>query len=349
MNDFSNQSPSQVGSGPVIAAIIATKLALGKLVKDETNPFHRYKYVPIDTYYEHVASCAASNGLTWRTNIVEIAHFIETVENGKTQHILRFDFSIDLMHSSGMVWENWQKLTIFHPTQGAQTTGSAMSYAEKLMMRTTFSVATSEDDVDAKDSSFQGNLRKPSSASSAPSTQQAPVTAKRLSPAPKPKAAAKPIEAPQPILNDDNSPDPGQQQDDVGHIAEGGLSWTNYNEEPELRSGQPKYDLDPLPKEAPAPQPTITLPEGLAELSEVTGLPVITDDRSAQAGQGDMIVHILTAFLPSASTEEELVTYWKDNHDALTTLKGVDATAHSKIILAFRDRRAEITAANADS
>src|SRR4249920_3194973 len=136
MNDFANQTPAQVGSGPVIAAIIATKLALGKLVKDETNPFHRYKYVPIDTYYEHVASTAAQNGLTWRTNIVEIAHFIETVENGKTQHILRFDFSVDLMHTSGMVWENWQRLTIFHPTQGAQTTGSAMSYAEKLMMRT---------------------------------------------------------------------------------------------------------------------------------------------------------------------------------------------------------------------
>jgi hypothetical protein len=147
-------------------------------------------------------------------------------------------------------------------------------------------------------------------------------------------------------MNPDNAPDLVQQQDDVGQDEGGvqGLSWTNYNEEPELRSGTPKYDLDPLPKT----QPAMTLPEGLAELSEVTGLPVITEDRTAQAGQGEMIAQILLAFLPNATTEADLVAYWKDNHDALNTLKATDVTAHTKIVLAFRDRRAEITAAKAD-
>jgi hypothetical protein len=255
---------------------------------------------------------------------------------------LRFDFSVDLMHTSGMVWEGWQKLTIFHPTQGAQTTGSAMSYAEKLMMRTTFSVATSEDDVDSGNSGFQGNMRR---AEPAPRPVAAP---KRLNPTP-----IKPVQAkPAPVQQ---APEPGPEPEPVVNDGEASpLAWTNFNEEPDLRTGEPRYNLDPLPEAQPvvdpaAPsQPVISLPEGLAELSEVTGLPVITADRAAQAGRGEIISHILLTFLPNALTEEELVSYWKDNHDALTSLKAVDLGAHNKIVLAFRDRRAEITAANSD-
>jgi hypothetical protein len=152
-------------------------------------------------------------------------------------------------------------------------------------------------------------------------------------------------------MNPDNAQDEANS-DDVGQDEGGvqGLSWTNYNEEPALRSGDPRYNLDPLPRNEPVPplQPAMALPEGLAELSEVTGLPVITEDRTAQVGQGEMIAQILLAFLPNATTEADLVAYWKDNHDALNTLKATDVTAHTKIVLAFRDRRAEITAAKAD-
>lgn len=157
IQNHTGEAGAQIEPMSVVAkAIIATKVAIGTITKDANNPFHKYKYVPIDAYYEHVASKAAENSLTWRTNLVDLQVFSEGVDDrGRPTSILRFHFAVDLFHADGVVVHGWQNIIILHPVQGAQTTGSALSYAEKLFMRTTFSVTTAEDDTDGKNTDFQ--------------------------------------------------------------------------------------------------------------------------------------------------------------------------------------------------
>ena len=128
-----------------IKAIIATREQVGSLGKSAMNPHGRYKYVSIDTYYEKVAVAAAKNGLSWIASEID---FQIMPEVGKTG-IIRSTYSVSLMHEKGDFIQDFTRLTIIHPIQGAQTVGSAMSYLDKVFMRQLFSVATGEKDGDA--------------------------------------------------------------------------------------------------------------------------------------------------------------------------------------------------------
>lgn len=137
------------GKAPVeiAKAILATIKGVTSLGKTGTNTYQKYKYAPIDAYYESVPRVAAEHGLFWRFN----EEGWEIIPNLGKEGAVRVTYVFELLHSSGERFENYTRFTIVHPLQGAQTAGAAASYAEKLMMRTTFKVVTGEPDADATD------------------------------------------------------------------------------------------------------------------------------------------------------------------------------------------------------
>lgn len=142
---------------PLFKAIAATGLEIDPLEKGERNNHGGYSYASIDDFYRHVSAVAYSNGLSWSVREVsaDVVIIGEKVVGGNTTLTRAFQakYNFDLYHESGASIEDFHAITILHPLQGAQTAGSAMSYAVKQFMRTTFSVVTGEPDADATDNS----------------------------------------------------------------------------------------------------------------------------------------------------------------------------------------------------
>lgn len=112
---------------------------IGTLAKREKNKYAGYNYVSIDDYYEHVAKTCRQYGVMWCVS-----------EDGHTcfdGDYLMFRYKFYAVLSSGL--HDLVRLTVPHPTQGAQTSGSALSYAEKLFMRSIMKIPTGEQDADA--------------------------------------------------------------------------------------------------------------------------------------------------------------------------------------------------------
>ena len=130
---------------PIFRAIVATTQAVGKVGKSEFNKHQAYNYVPIDAYYEHVASVAADNGLSW----VLVEDSFELLPTVGKQGSVKVSYRVHMFHQDSPDFMEFSKLTIIHPHQGAQTLGSAISYADKCWMRQIFKVATGEADADA--------------------------------------------------------------------------------------------------------------------------------------------------------------------------------------------------------
>ena len=129
----------------IAAAMIKIAQAVPQLGKADRNNFAKYNYVSIDKYYEVIARLAAANGISWQAS--EIRNIVEP-DLGKDGAI-RVTYAFTVYHESGDVLDEFAIFTIVHPIQGAQTAGSALSYAEKLFMRSAFKVVTGEDDADA--------------------------------------------------------------------------------------------------------------------------------------------------------------------------------------------------------
>ena len=123
----------------IAEALFATAKAVADnpLVKDMQNEFAKFRYVPIDSFYAAIPPLALKNGLFWRCRETEVGG------EGKT---FKFQYAFDLIHETGKTVESYDTVTIYHPAQGAQSSGSARSYADKLFMRTTFKVVTGERD-----------------------------------------------------------------------------------------------------------------------------------------------------------------------------------------------------------
>lgn len=146
------------GNYQIFDAILATQMAVPSLKKGDKNAYDNYYYVPIDDYYEQVAKLAAENGLSWTIREIDF----EPLPNVGKHGSLRFTFGFSLYHKDGYMLQDVSRFTVVHPVQGAQTAGSAASYAEKLFMRTLFKVVTGEQDADATDQSLsRGRPEKP--------------------------------------------------------------------------------------------------------------------------------------------------------------------------------------------
>ena len=141
--ETTNAAP--VAPNPIFRAIVATTQAVSKIGKSEFNKHQAYKYVPIDDYYEHVASVAADNGLSW----VLVEDSFELLPTVGKQGSVKVSYRALMFHQDSPDFMEFSKLTIIHPHQGAQTLGSAISYADKCWMRQIFKVATGEPDADA--------------------------------------------------------------------------------------------------------------------------------------------------------------------------------------------------------
>lgn len=137
----------------VVASLTKAALAMPKLRKDDRNAHGGYNYVSVDDFYDQVASVAHGEGLFW--SISEQEFEIATV-NGKD--IYQAKFSVTLLHVNGYKFPEFFSCTILHPMQGAQTAGSALSYAAKMFLRNTFAIVTGEADADTTD----GNAFDPS-------------------------------------------------------------------------------------------------------------------------------------------------------------------------------------------
>src|SRR5262245_61040909 len=126
--------------------IIKISQAIPKLTKEEYNEHSEYNYVPIDDYYDRVATVAHQHGLTWTIREVE---FKQIAESTPGKPIFAFVYAVDVHNAMMLITEkDWAQHTIIMQMQGAQTTGAAASYAEKIFMRTTFKVVTGEKDAD---------------------------------------------------------------------------------------------------------------------------------------------------------------------------------------------------------
>lgn len=137
-------------SKAIIEAVIKTGLDVPSLSKDETNKHGGFSYVGIDDFYEKVAKVALANGITWKAREIDV-EVIEVMGSKGPTNALMATYRFDMMHLSGEMMLDYFGITIMHPLQGAQTAGSAMSYAEKQFMREVFKVVTGEADADATD------------------------------------------------------------------------------------------------------------------------------------------------------------------------------------------------------
>jgi hypothetical protein len=110
----------------IALAVLAVQKALGVLGKSERNEFQKYKFVPIDKYYEIVASVATAHDLSWFCQEIGPAQVV-SFGDGKTA--LLYTYMFTMFHGTGEVVPVYDRISIFHPLQGAQTSGSAASAA----------------------------------------------------------------------------------------------------------------------------------------------------------------------------------------------------------------------------
>ncbi len=156
----------------IAMAVLETQKALGVLGKEGRNTFQDYSYVSIDKYYEIVAQAARANDLSWFCKEVGS----ELVDMGGGKRAIKFDYVFTLFYGTGEVVPAYDRISIYHPLQGAQTSGSAASYAEKLFMRKAFKVVTGEEDADAADQSYGGGVEcVPENTEGAPAGEKQPA------------------------------------------------------------------------------------------------------------------------------------------------------------------------------
>jgi len=114
-----------------------------QLVYDARNEFAGYDYVSIDGYYAQLRPLLSEHGI----QIVPTEERSGISADGKT---LKVTFAFYVLHESGEIWNFPIRHSVFVPYQGAQSAGSAMSYADKFVMRTLFKIPTGDQEPEAK-------------------------------------------------------------------------------------------------------------------------------------------------------------------------------------------------------
>ena len=127
-------------------ALVSTTLSIPSLKKDNLNKHGGYRFVGIDDYYASVSKVAANNGIAWTIREESVGEIVSVGPKGSL--VIRFTFAADV-YFGGMIYNDFWKGSVIHPYQGAQTSGSALSYADKMFQRTTFKVQTGEGDADS--------------------------------------------------------------------------------------------------------------------------------------------------------------------------------------------------------
>ena len=123
------------------SAISAAMGEIQKLGKDDKNPHGNYSFASIDAFLDMCRPICAAHGLHPLVNTVAS----ETFEAGNNKLWAKFTYQISLAHTSG---ENIEPvgMDVMLPLTGAQTSGSAQSYAVKQFLRGLFLISTGDKD-----------------------------------------------------------------------------------------------------------------------------------------------------------------------------------------------------------
>lgn len=136
---------------PAIAKKIAAIAgSIPPLKKETNNRDAGFNFVSIDDYYAHVAGKVREGGLIWTID----EDGIELITDGVDEPLVQFGYVFTIydvdadLDIDGVLPSAKLHQSIIHPLQGAQTTGSAASYAEKIFLRTLLKIVTGEPDAD---------------------------------------------------------------------------------------------------------------------------------------------------------------------------------------------------------
>lgn len=140
----------------VKAAVIDVRDKVPVLAKTSENQFSNYKYASIDSFYEQVKPIATKAGLGWRAQITDWQMLPDLGKNGSIAAKVQFDLFTETDEI-----KDYMTVPIINGFVGAQTTGQIVSYAEKVMMRAAFGVATGEGDADHTDQAQFSRENKP--------------------------------------------------------------------------------------------------------------------------------------------------------------------------------------------
>ena len=144
MNHQTSECPKVIAN-----SLFQVQCLVGTLGYDSNNEYAKYKYVSIDKYYEKLRPLLNDAGLM----IIP-----DEVDNqiSEDRKIFKATYQFTILHKDGAVWTYPIRRTIALPFTGAQSCGSALSYAEKIAMRTIFKINSGErDDADMLE---QGDL-----------------------------------------------------------------------------------------------------------------------------------------------------------------------------------------------
>jgi hypothetical protein len=137
MNHQSNECPKVIAN-----ALFEIQSQIGALGYDSNNEFAKYRYVSIDKYYEKMRPLMNEAG------IMIIPDELES-SLSEDRKLYRAVYQFTIMHKDGAVWNFPIRRSITLPFTGAQSAGSALSYVEKIAMRTIFKINSGErDDAD---------------------------------------------------------------------------------------------------------------------------------------------------------------------------------------------------------
>jgi len=137
MNHQSNECPKVIAN-----ALFEIQSQIGALGYDSNNDFAKYRYVSIDKYYEKMRPLMNEAG------IMIIPDELES-SLSEDRKLYRAVYQFTIMHKDGAVWNFPIRRSITLPFTGAQSAGSALSYVEKIAMRTIFKINSGErDDAD---------------------------------------------------------------------------------------------------------------------------------------------------------------------------------------------------------
>lgn len=131
----------------IVEAVLKVRGEMKRLKKADFNEHGNYSYVSIDNYYEKIAPLITQAGLLWRTKEVEWKS-LSGQGRGKDRTYAISTFAVSL-YCADQSFEDYLRVTVCAPIDGAQTAGQVFSYADKIAMRVIFAIPTGEKDADA--------------------------------------------------------------------------------------------------------------------------------------------------------------------------------------------------------
>lgn len=138
-------------------AVCDVMAELKRLEKLHRNKFANYDFTSVDDYKDELRPLLAKHGLYIVPNQADFKFVEVKGDKDKISTVAQFDFDITLKHVSGQA-EAPERMTVFLPLTGAQTSGAARSYVIKEWLKGRFlaSSGDAQEEADMMDQSREG-------------------------------------------------------------------------------------------------------------------------------------------------------------------------------------------------